>query len=318
LQPLDSYHDGLFYIGVSSVEESMTAKIKGFEPSFRGRVVALDAKTGKPAWELFLCHAPASGVAVWGSFALDAETKTLFFATGNDYNEKGTGLSDAIVAADARTGKIRWSRQVTAHDVWTVAKPDGPDYDFGTGPQLFESRQNGRTRKLVGAGQKNGVYHAVDRETGEVVWQSVVGYGQTAGGIMGDASVGDGRIFVWSNNSFNHGKPIDTFRMTVKALNANSGETVWSLPNSQPAGISTAGFLSKDVYFVPSLDGRVRAYHAGDGKLLWTSPEGEPAIGATLNVSGDALFVGRGLPKAFDGDDAAGGGVFAYSSTQGR
>lgn len=151
-----------------------------------------------------------------------------------------------------------------------------------------------------------------------MVWQAVVGYGQTAGGVMGDASVGGGRVFVWSNNSFNHGKPIDKHPITVKALNAATGVSEWVVTKAQPAGISMAGFLSKDVYLVPSLDGRVRAYHAQDGKKLWTSPEDKRAIGASLSVAGDTLYVGRGLPKAFDGDDKAGGGVFAYRPDGGR
>ena len=50
-------------------------------------------------------------------------------------------MSDAFVAMDLETGKILWSRQMTATDAYTAAcrLPDktncadsnGPDFDFG-------------------------------------------------------------------------------------------------------------------------------------------------------------------------------------------
>ena len=173
------FHDGLVYIGVSSYEEAVGLQVKGFEPQFRGRVLALDATTGKTVWTTSLVEAPANGVPVWSSFAIGSDPSTLFVTTGNNYSGEATRLSDAIVALDAKTGKMRWSRQLTAHDVWTMPKPTGPDYDFGAGPQLFQ----GGGRGLVGAGQKSGVYHALDRQTGEVVWQAAIGYGEIGGGV---------------------------------------------------------------------------------------------------------------------------------------
>ena len=65
------YYDGLVYIGVQSIEEPLTRKMKDFKPSFRGKVVALDAKTGQLAWESILAEEGANGVAVWSGFALD-------------------------------------------------------------------------------------------------------------------------------------------------------------------------------------------------------------------------------------------------------
>ena len=303
------YQDDLVFIGVSSVEEGLALQIKGFEVKFRGSVVALNATTGKEAWRLSLVAPPANGVPVWSSFALDAATGTLFFTTGNNYTGKGTKFSDAIIAVDAKTGKVRWSRQFTEQDVWTMAQASGPDYDFGSGPQLFE----GTNRKLVGAGQKSGVYHALDRNTGEIVWQTTVGYGEIGGGIMADAAVKDGKVFVWSNNSYQpKSRKADETPMTIKAVDAATGIPSWILPKAQPAGVTSAGFVSEDVFFAGSLDGRVRAYSAKDGKTLWSSPEGQASVGSSLTVSGDTLYFGAGVPKVFGGNDQGGNGVFAY------
>ena len=307
------HHDGLVYIGCSSVEEGMAQQVKGFEERFRGRVVALDAKTGKQAWVLFLCEPPANGVAVWGSFALDPDTRTLFFGTGNNYSGKATSLSDSVVAVDARTGKVRWSKQFTANDVWTMAKQVGPDYDFPCGPQLFEAGGGDRTRKLLGIGQKSGVYHALDRETGAVVWQAVVGHGEIGGGIMADASVGEGRVFVWSNNSLNPltrqpAAPV----MNVKALAAADGAPAWVVNGVRATGVTNAGVLARDVYLVSSVAGVVRAYHAQDGRELWSSPADQPSTGASLAVACEMLFVGRGLPEMFGGNQK-GNGLHAFA-----
>jgi len=63
------YNDGLVYIGLSSVEEPMTHMKKGFKPDFQGKVVALDAQSGKMVWERVLVEPPHNGCAVWSSFA---------------------------------------------------------------------------------------------------------------------------------------------------------------------------------------------------------------------------------------------------------
>ncbi len=303
------YADGRVYIGVSSTEEGVVLNDKTFTPKFRGRVVALDARSGEKVWELPLVEPPGNGVAVWGGFALDVVANTLYFATGNNYTGTSTSHSDAIVAADARTGKIRWARQATKHDVWTLKDRLGPDYDFGTGPQLFEVGG----RQLVGAGQKSGAYVVLDRLTSEPVWTAVVGYGEIAGGIMADASVGGGRIYVWSNNSYDPAKrEAEKTPMTVQALDAASGARVWSVPQAMPAGGNAAGFLSKDAYFVGSLDGRIRAYAVRDGKPLWTSPEGDASVGASLSIADGVLLVGRGVPKMFGGNAREAYGLWAY------
>jgi polyvinyl alcohol dehydrogenase (cytochrome) len=157
-----TYAGGLVFIGLQSVEEPLTHMKEDFEPDFRGKILALDAKTGEAVWQTQLVEAPHNGVAMWSSFALDPEIGVLYFTTGNNYTGEATPLSDSLVAVNASTGEILWARQVTQHDVWTMADQRGPDYDFAGGPQLFEAEVNGTPRKLVGAGQKSGIFYAWD------------------------------------------------------------------------------------------------------------------------------------------------------------
>ncbi len=305
------YYDGLVYIGLQSVEEPLSKMMKNFKPNFRGKVLALDAATGKVVWERQLVTKPHNGVPMWSSFALDPKMNALFFTTGNNYTGEPTELSDAVVAVNAKTGKMLWATQVTEEDVWTKAEAIGPDFDFGAGPQLFEAKVDGKMRPLVGAGQKSGFYWAFDRKTGEIVWQTFVGYGATGGGIHAEASIGDGKVYVWSNNSYAYGKPPKEFPITIKALDAATGKNLWFHDKAQPAAIPAASMLANDVYFVGSLDGTIGAYSASDGEQLWSTQYGG-TIATPLNVVGNTLFFGTGVPKMFGGQPG-GNGMVAYS-----
>ena len=304
------HHDGLVYIGVSSVEEPLSKMLENFEVNARGKVVALDANTGEIAWERYLVEPSQNGVTVWSSFALDPEMNALFFTTGNNYTGEATELSDSLVAVDAQTGEIIWATQTLEHDVWLPVAPKGPDYDFGAGAQLFEASIDGEMRKLVGAGQKSGFYWAFDRMTGEPLWFSSIGYGSKGGGIHAEAAVGDGTIYVWSNNRYLYPLKPEEHPINVKAIDTATGEYLWVKPDVQAAGVTSAGFLANDVYFVGTLDGQVYAYRASDGEQLWTSQK-HPGISASLNVVSDRLYFSAGIPQPFGAGKEH--GVFAYT-----
>ena len=309
------YHDGLVYIGVSSVEEMLDSP--SFTPNLQGKVIALDAKTGDKVWERFLVEPPQNGVPMWTSFALDTESNTLYFTTGNNYTgEEASKMSDAMVAVDSKTGDVKWFYQVTPHDIWTHHQKKGPDYDFSGGAQLFTAEIDGEMRKLVGAGQKSGVYTVWDAKTGDKVWESVIGYGGVKGGMHSEVSIADGTVYVWSNNNYAHKPPTDT-PLTVKALDAATGELKWVANESQPASLVT-GYLANDVYIVGSVEGTIQAYNTKDGKKIWSHKNPAPII-SWLIVDDDSLFLGGGIPKMFGewaGSNQKGHGLYAYSLKQ--
>src|SRR6266436_3917832 len=83
--------DGVVYVGVSSSEETLAANPAYPCCSFRGSVVALDAKNGQMLWKTFDMPDNGgrtnqySGGAVWQPPAIDPERGTLFIGTGNNY-----------------------------------------------------------------------------------------------------------------------------------------------------------------------------------------------------------------------------------------
>lgn len=290
-------HEGVVFIGLSSPEEALDGKMKDFKPSFQGEVLAVRASDGEILWRTSLVDKPHTGVAMWSSFAIDGETGILYFTTSNNYVGKASDTSDAFFALDAKTGEKKWHRQMTEHDVWTMAEPVGPDYAFGAGPQLFEAGG----RKLVGGGQKSGIYHVLDRQNGEKVWSNTVGYPAVGGGIRGEAAIAADRILVWSNNSFDEGKPPENFPITIKALDPETGATLWNREKAQPAIGKSSGLLVGEVYFVGSLDGVMRGYAAEDGRDLWKSEAYGSVASSPSLVNNHLLVWGTGVPKMFSG-----------------
>ncbi len=300
--------EGVVYIGLASVEEPLSKMVEGFEVDFHGAILALDAATGETIWEQPLALPPADGVPMWTSFAIDPDLGMLYYTTGNNYTSPNT-LSDSMIAARLDTGEIVWSRQTTPNDVWTQAEPDGPDYDYTGGAQIFEVTRDGETIPAVGAGEKSGRFHVWDRRTGDPLWSTVIGYPDVGGGIHGEASIGTDRVLLWGNNNYDNADP-EQHLMDVGAVDIDTGQYLWVRSEVQPAVLESAGFLAGDVYFVGSLDGIVRGYDAMTGDDVWASDVHGP-VASSLWFENDMLIWGTGVPVTFGGAET-GFGVVAY------
>lgn len=306
------HHEGKVFLGLQSVEEPLS-KQEGFEVNFQGAVLALDAATGKVLWKRHTVEPPQTGVAVWSSFALDPKLGLLYFNTGNTYTgEEAAPLSDALIAVRADTGEIQWARQTYEHDVWLPKAPLGPDYDFGAGPQLLDVAVNGNVRQLVIAGQKSGLLWAFDRATGERAWATSIGYGGIEGGIMGEASIGGGVVYAWSNNGYFHGKPPKDHALTVKKLDASTGRPLWVVNEAQPSAIYAGGLLADGVYLVGSIEGTIAAYDTDTGKQLWKTQQ-QSNVSNSLRAEAGMLYAPAASPGIFKWmPKDAKSGMYAY------
>jgi polyvinyl alcohol dehydrogenase (cytochrome) len=302
--------EGTIVIGVSSYETG----IKLPDYTFRGSIVGLDAASGAEQWRVYTTQNDATagaGCSVWSSAAVDEARKLVFIGTGQTYEQPASPRGDSVIAIHYDTGEVAWVHQFTKNDVFTIpAGGPGPDADVGASPNLFSIG----TRDVVGAGDKGGLYHVLDRDSGETVWEARVTRGSPLGGIMVTAAVSDGAIYVNSNKWVAFGfvttgkhSPLDT--STTMALDARDGSVLWETP--MPAPMFGAMTVANGVVYQGTIEGTVHALSAKDGTELWTDQPGGD-IGGGFSVSGGTLYAGRGV-WFFTQPPMPNGGIVAYS-----
>jgi polyvinyl alcohol dehydrogenase (cytochrome) len=283
------------YVPVSSLETASAASPGYPCCSFRGSILALDARTGREKWRTWLVDEPRptgsgntlgpSGVPAWGGIAVDEKRGNLIVATGNNYSAPATDLSDSLVALDLKTGRVRWHFQATAGDAWNIdcvtPEPDncpakaGPDYDIGAIPVLAKGKDG---RDYVLAGQKSGTAWAVDAATGKLAWRRQIGRGGTAGGVHFGLAADSGRAyFAISDMEDGTTRPLPA-APGIHALDVATGKPLWTAPppdkvcDGRPLcipGNSGAITVTPDFVLAGGDDGYMRILDAATGKVLW-------------------------------------------------
>ncbi len=347
---------GKVYIGVSSAEEFFAALpvIAGVPYtccSFRGSVVALDAKSGNLDWKTYTIDDSAyfqgdgvtpsgyAGAAVWSTPAIDRARGSLYVTTGNNYSAPVGAASlpagdhiESILSLDLKTGAIKWAQQMTMGDVFTVLNVfeggGGPDYDFGAGANLFHTKIHGVGHDVVGAGQKSGMYWAVDADTGSVLWNQAVGPGGSLGGIHWGTASDDKRVYVDVNDqagsSYVLGGSGPTSGQSVTtgswaALDLATGSIEWQVADPALAtpvnGVTLNGPVStaNGVLFGGSMDdqGTMFALDGSTGAVLWSFPSGGSVYGGPA-IAGGVVYWGNGYPVSRLTFGTPGGTLYAF------
>jgi polyvinyl alcohol dehydrogenase (cytochrome) len=287
--------------GTASDEEPQAKKVY----TFRGSISAYDAETGAQRWQLYTTKNDAHdgpGVGIWSTPAVDTQRHLLYVGTGNAYAAPTGPLADSILAIDYTTGKLRWWRQFRASDVFSAGNPQSKDTDVGASPNLWTV--NGRD--LVGDGDKAGVYHALDRDTGKVVWQTQLSEGAVFGGALGSGAYVDGRLIVSSNNG-GYALSAPGTVAHVYALDPASGKILWQatpLPQKIFGPVSAV----PGVAFVGTTAGTYVALDTRTGARLWTYDAPNMVGGGPAIVNGH-LYWGYGFQFFTGGGDA---GMLAF------
>jgi polyvinyl alcohol dehydrogenase (cytochrome) len=325
-------YKGRLYVPTSSYEEA--GKSLTYECcTFRGAVVALDAARGRVLWHAYTILEPAklighrpdggrslgpSGGAIWSAPTIDPKRRALYVGVGNTYSGTDQPTTDAILAFDLETGRLRWSQRPSAEDDVSGCRPgepncggaSGPDADFGASPALVKL-PNGHD--ILIAGQKSGVAFGLDPDSGRIRWQFRAGRGGPLGGINWDIAADDSHAYI-PVADLGAGPPGGLF-----AVKLATGERVWTAVPPRPllcspSGASCSGAHSAAVTVIPgavlsgSFDGGLRAYSTRDGSILWTfdtngtfdTVNGVPAHGGSIN--GPAPVVGDGMLFVSSGD----------------
>ena len=338
--------DGKVFVPVQGLQEEGSGG-RGQTPccKFRGSLTALNANSGEVMWRTFLVDEPKlrgkntrggqeawgpAGGSIWSAPTVDLRRRTVYVSTGNAYADPPQPLTDAIVAIDIDTGKVKWSYQATANDNWLggcgatnggnpgCPETQGPDFDFSAAPLLA----NAGNRQILVTPQKAGVAHALDPDTGMLLWKYRFGQGSGLGGQWGAAADGTNIYFgVGDGQSQNPGG--------IRAVKLATGEQIWTVPGPNPRLCAAIPRCSNAqggaVTLIPgaviagSHDGGLRAYSTTDGSVLWqfdTNKEfptvnGVKATGASID--GSPLIVADGMifvNSGYGGIAARPGNVF--------
>jgi polyvinyl alcohol dehydrogenase (cytochrome) len=265
-----TFHEGRqgprLYVPVSSLEVLNAVDPKYGCCTFRGAILALDARTGAVAWKTYtIPETPTargtnsvgvtqygpSGAAVWNSPTIDAKRNALYVGTGQNYSSPANDRSDAVLALDLDDGHLLWRTQPVPGDAWNVScfpttgrvncpVEDGPDLDFGSSPMLVRTRQG---REVIVAGRKSGDLYGLNPDArGEILWHRKLGRGSTLGGIhFGMAAEGSTVFVPIHDQEFSEAylppgdATIEKYfpgpgRAGLYAIDAATGATRWSAP----------------------------------------------------------------------------------------
>ncbi|MEI9815213.1 MAG: PQQ-binding-like beta-propeller repeat protein [Acidobacteriota bacterium] len=316
-----AFYNGRLYVPVSSGEEGAGGGANYVCCSFRGSVVALAAGSGREIWKTYVIQdAPRetgkkangvakmgpSGAGIWSAPTIDPKRNALYVGTGDAYSEPADKATDAIVALDLDTGKIKWIEQDTKDDIWLSAcmspnKPEkcGPDHDFGSPPMLVTVGG----RDLLVVGQKSGNVWAHDPDTGTVVWRSP---------LVANTTEFGGKI-VWGGASDATTGYFGLGSGGIGAVRLSNGERRWFTEIPPAAAMKTHVGHEGPITAIPGVifsgawDGMLRALSTTDGKILWEYDTAKPfdtvnkvmAKGGSMGapgpvVIGNMLFVSSG------------------------
>jgi polyvinyl alcohol dehydrogenase (cytochrome) len=282
------------YVGDSSNEELGTTA----NATFRGAVVCLNKADGSIVWKTNTAGVGENGAAVWSTVSLDPTLNLVFAGTGNNYTENPGGASDSIFAFDMDTGEVKWRKQVTIGDVFTISNPRSPDTDFGANPVVVDVGD----QKLLVAGQKSGDIYTFDRTDGTQLATRKLGGGSAFIGGVFQAIAFDGKHVLVVNNQTDSMEPgsepsngDSSGTSVLFALDPVSLDIVWE--RQLPAWVWAPLTIANGVGYVGA-ETHLEAFNIDTGEKLFDYQAAGTIIGAPI-VSNGRVYVPSGLEYAF-------------------
>ena len=234
-----------------------------FLTTFDGRTYALDADTGRAVWR-YVSHRCG-----WASPAVD---RHLVFEAyiGHACDAADPGSDGAVIAFDAKTGRIRWQRTI------------GPTE---SSPLV--------ARGLVFVGDWRGTIYALAESTGKVRWTFTTG-----GKVKGSVALAGNRLYIGAYDG------------RLYALDVRTGRLVWRAsgqPSLSGGTFYSSPAVAYDRVYLGSTDGHVYSFGAASGKLRWSYRTGG-YVYASPAVWRELILVGS-YDHTFYAFDAATGAV---------
>ena len=286
--------EDLIVIGPAGSENNIQGWIGAFRLSdgkqvWRFNTVPQPGEPGADTWAE-VAGVPSGGGAVWTPMSLDAERGELFVAVTNPapdlpaHLRPGKNLyTNAALALDVRTGKLRWYDQLVPSDFH--------DWDQTQVSPLIRATAAGKERNLLISTGKDGLLHAIDRDTHERLYKTEVTTRKNVDvpltregvdvcpGVLGGVQ--------WNGPAYHP----ETGLLYVPAVD-------WCFRFSLVADedvryVKGQNYLGGEVEDVGDWQGWLTAIDVKDGSIRWQYRSEMPLVAAVTTTGGGLVFTGE-------------------------
>jgi alcohol dehydrogenase (cytochrome c) len=321
--------NGLIFIGNAG----------GDNRGVKGRMYALEAKTGKIVWEFYLVPKgprdpvrgpqgaspldtstwgnqpgiPITGGATWTSYTLDPESGELYVPAGNSAPDfapgarRGANLySGSVVVLDAKTGAYKRHFQLTSGD-WH-------DWDVSNAPALLRTRSG---KRLLAVAPKDGYLYGIDMDSGALLYRTAVTRIENADAPLSNEKLvhfcpGTRGGAEWNGPAYDPQSNL-IFIGEVDWCSTIRLQTDAEIAAAKPGGV-WAGMATYNPYDIfgrhdphPQWAGWIYASDADTGAWRWRAKSNYPIQSGITPTAGGVVFFGD-----------MGGNFYALDSASGR
>ncbi|HEX8742336.1 MAG TPA: PQQ-binding-like beta-propeller repeat protein [Thermoleophilaceae bacterium] len=302
--------DGVLLHGISGGSAELGDEADRY--AFQGSMTFIDTAAGDLLKKTYTVHPPKqpeddlAGAGIWSTPAVDPARKVAYAGTANPFRPQGEPKNANSVVKFDLDRKSKSFGEIVGHYKGLVDEyapgfsqlpcydiPGNPppyypqgigqcgdlDLDFGASPNLWKG-PDGRT--MVGAGQKSGVYHAIDATTMKGEWTQIVGPPSAVGGIVGSTANDGASVF----------GPV-TVPGHLWSLAADSGAHRWFAPVGDGAHWGNPVSVANGVVYTLDLQGNLDAYDARNGALLVKRPLGIGGTKSPQSLSWGGVAIAR-------------------------
>ncbi len=304
-----------------------------------GFIVALDIDTGKELWRFHTLARPGepggntwndipldkrTGGSVWQQGTYDPDLNLIYYGAGATYDTaqlrnpvsipgvtNDALFTNATIALDADTGKLKWYYQHLSNDQW--------DLDWAFERTLATVRVAGKTRKVVMNVGKMGILEALDPATGAYLFSIDAGTQNIITAIdpkTGKKTIDPQRLPDPSRSTVYCPSPSGARAWPETSFSPTTGQlylplTEWCAKMGTEGSplLSAAGAKISDADHPDAIAdgkmGRLQAMDVSGGKLAWRHDLDAPIATSALATAGGVVFLGDLDPalKAFDDRD---------------
>ena len=341
---MGDYKQGMYSATVAplAIGDLVVSGTSGGEEGARGLLDAYYASTGERAWRFWTIPQRGDKLAetwigsalehgcgtTWLTGSYDPDLDLLYWGVGNpcpDFNgddRKGDNLySSSVVALRPKTGQLQWYYQFTPHDTH--------DWDADQPLLLVDEQWQGRPRKLLIQGSRNGFFYVLDRTNGEflmarqylekLTWASGIGKDgrpilnpnqePTLEGTLTCPAGGGGAN--WPSSSYHPGTKLFYFALAESCAIYKKVPEPWEAGKRFFNGTSSTppGFVNRRF---------VRALDIQTGQKVWDYPVSLGGLGGggVLSTAGGLVFHGDASGAFLALDAKSGKPLWHFDSNQ--